>query len=61
MSTTIYVLIRKMKKKTSEFLSENFQFLVVKISVYLNRHVFIMLCKVLDGFHISIAPLRDQF
>ena len=26
----------------SEFLSENFQFLVVKFSVYLIRHVFVM-------------------
>ena len=26
----------------SEFLSENFQFLVVKFSIYLNRHVFVM-------------------
>ena len=25
------------------FLSENFHFLVVKFSVYLNRHVFVML------------------
>ena len=29
-------------KKISEILSENFQFLVVKFSVYLNRHVFVM-------------------
>ena len=29
------------------FLSENFQFLVVKFSVYLNRHVFIMDIKLL--------------
>ena len=29
-------------KKILEFLSENFQFLVVKFSVYLNRHVFVM-------------------
>ena len=28
------------------FLSENFQFLVVKVSVYLNRHVFVMSCRV---------------
>ena len=28
--------------KISEFLSENFHVLVVKFSVYLNRHVFIM-------------------
>ena len=30
-------------EKISEFLSENFQFLVVKFSLYLNRHVFIMI------------------
>ena len=29
--------------KISEFLSENFQFLVVKFSTYLNRRVFVML------------------
>ena len=29
--------------KISEFLSENFQFLVVKFSIYFNRHVFVML------------------
>ena len=28
--------------KISEFLSENFQFLEVKFSIYLNRHVFVM-------------------
>ena len=28
--------------KIPEFLSENFQFFVVKFSIYLNRHVFIM-------------------
>ena len=28
--------------KISEFLSENFQFLVVKFSIYLNRHIFVM-------------------
>ena len=32
-----------MKKKMSEFLSENFQFLVVKFSIYLNRRVFVMI------------------
>ena len=29
-------------KKISEFLSENFQFLEVKVSTYLNRRVFVM-------------------
>ena len=33
-------------KKILEFLSENFQFLVVKFSVYLNRHAFVMVCLV---------------
>ena len=28
--------------KVPDVLSENFQFLVVKFSIYLNRHVFIM-------------------
>ena len=34
--------------KISEFLSENFQFLVVKFSIYLNWRVFIM-SNHLDG------------
>ena len=29
-------------EKISEFVSENFQFWVVKFSIYLNRHVFVM-------------------
>ena len=32
-------------KKFQNFLSENFQFLVVKFSEYLNRHVFVMLSQ----------------
>ena len=32
-------------EKISEFLFENFQFLVVKFSIYLNRHVFVMEIK----------------
>ena len=32
-------------KKYHKFLSENFHFLVVKFSVYLNRHVFVMYLK----------------
>ena len=33
-------------KNISFFLSENFQFLELKFSVYLNRRVFVMLCSV---------------
>ena len=29
-------------KNIRDFLSENFQFLEVKFSIYLNRHVFVM-------------------
>ena len=29
-------------EKYQSFLSENFQFLEVKLSIYLNRHVFVM-------------------
>ena len=38
-------------KKYQRFLSENFQFLEVKLSIYLNRHVFVM-----SGL-ISVADL----
>ena len=39
--STIYILSRNMKN-IRVFLSENFQFLEVKFSIYLNRHVFVM-------------------
>ena len=39
--------------KISEFLSESFHFLVVKFSVYLNRHVFVMLCTQL-AFYVNL-------
>ena len=37
----IYVFKQKYEK-IAEILSENFQFLEVKFSIYLNRHVFVM-------------------
>ena len=40
---TMYVLSRNMKT-IGVFLSENFQVLEVKFSIYLNRHVFVMIC-----------------
>ena len=42
-------------KIISEFLSENFQFLVVKSSVYLNRRVFVML---LDGSLYDVQSMK---
>ena len=48
-------------KKISEFLSENVQFLVVKISIYLNRHVFVMVCPYkVDIFLIILKNLSAQ-
>ena len=43
MSTHNLCFEQKYRKKMSEFLSENFQFLVVKFSTYLNRRVFVMI------------------
>ena len=37
-------------EKYQNFLFENFHFLVVKLSVYLNRHVFVMYGKNLNFF-----------
>ena len=42
MSTLNLCFEQKYEKYQNFFLSENFQFLVVKFSVYLNRHVFVM-------------------
>ena len=41
MSTTIYAFEQKYEKYRS-FLSDNFQFLEVKFSMYLNRRVFVI-------------------
>ena len=39
---------QKYEKKISEFLSENFQFLLVKFSVHLNRVVFVMNWRIVN-------------
>ena len=38
-----YDVLSRNMKKISEFLSESFQFLVMKISIYLNGRVFVTL------------------
>ena len=43
-----------MYKKISEFLSENFQFLVAKFSIYLNRRVFVMVIVEFSGYKIAL-------
>ena len=42
MSTHNLCFEQKFEKKISDFLSKNFLFLEMKISIYLNRRVFVM-------------------
>ena len=44
--------------KKSDFLCENFQFLVVKFSIYLNRRVFVMWTS--SVLRICLHILRDS-
>ena len=43
-------------KKIFEFLSDSFQFLEVKFSIYLNRRVFVMLSAVLSAGNSNTFP-----
>ena len=45
LTSTHNVCFEQKYEKYQNFLSEIFQFLVVKFSVYLNRHVFVMICN----------------
>ena len=49
-------------KQIFEFLSRNFHFLVVKISIYLNRRVFVMLNTItyITKFIICMVKLVQQ-
>ena len=44
-----------MKKIRGFFFSENFQYLEVKFSIYLNRHVFVMTFKTHKGHFVNPA------
>ena len=48
-------------KKISEFLFENFHFLVVNFSIYLNRHVFVMLGKNFSRSHFHYFSPERHF
>ena len=45
-------------KKYQRFLSENFQFLEMKFSIYLNRPVFVMPCFLLTCFCLASVTLH---
>ena len=51
----LWVLVRTASEKISEFLFENFHFLVAKFSIYLNRRVFVM-----HGFIAGISHAADR-
>ena len=51
--STHNLCFEKKYEKYQNFLSENFQFLVVKFSVYLNRHVIVM--------YIDLGPIFTIF
>ena len=46
LTSTQNLCFEQKNEKTSEFLSENFHFLVINFSVYLNRPVVVMLCSI---------------
>ena len=52
---------KKKKKQYQNFLSDNFQFLVVKFPVYLNRHVFVLDVLVKSKGHGRTAYLDLGF
>ena len=39
-------------KNIEVFVSENFQFLEIKFSIYLNRSVFVMFCYLASSFGV---------
>ena len=48
-------------EKYQNFLSENFQFLKVKFSVYLNRHVFIMQVILCTEESVFVTSTQSRF
>ena len=54
---TIYILSRNMKN-IRVFLSENFQFLDVKFSIYLNRHGFVRIYRYQNACFVNRAACQ---
>ena len=50
--STLNLCFEQKYEKYQNFLSENFHFLEIKFSVYLNRHVFVMSSKILQKTNI---------
>ena len=57
--STHNLCFEKKYEKDQNFLCEKLPFLVVKFSVYLNRHVFVMndIFPILTGTHVAVILL----
>ena len=60
MSTHNLCFVQKYERYLS-FLSENFQFLEIKFSIYLNRRVFVMIALVKRGYQEIIYFLISSW
>ena len=47
-------------KKNQSFLSENFQFLEVKFSIYLNRRVFVTTRNLLNSYVPTASGIQEK-
>ena len=47
-------------KKNQSFLSENFQFLEVKFSIYLKRRVFVMTRNLLNSYVSTASGIQEK-
>ena len=56
LTSTFNLFFGQKYEKYQSFLSENFQFLEVKFSIYLNRHVFVMNSTALGKEFYSSKP-----
>ena len=59
--STHNLCFEKKFEKYQNFLSENFPFLDVKFSIYLNRHVFVMNSVVLFYMALTFLSLSEDF
>ena len=59
LTSTLNLCFEQECERYQNFLSENFPFLVVKFSVYLNRRVFVIIFLVLFDFLRNLAVKRN--
>ena len=60
LTSTLKLCFEQKHEKYQNFLSENFHFLVVKFSVYLNRRVFVMALKGRNLFPFKVYSFSKE-